>query len=222
MRGRENQRVSVPFAKRAGSRLEQHRTLIQGSIDVFSWVAGIYLAMVLRFEFDWANDDWGRFSWRSMIIAAAIASAFQLLAGIATGLYRGRFRYGSFDEVANLVRAVLVTTIGLAIANHLNPQYFIPTSVVFIGGFVALMMMAGSRYVWRLLLDRKLRPNKDRATPVLIFGAGEGGVQVITSMQRNPASPYRPVALLDDNPSKSSLRVLGISVEGDRHAIAKA
>ncbi|MBI2705695.1 MAG: polysaccharide biosynthesis protein [Actinobacteria bacterium] len=157
-----------------------------------------------------------------MFAAATIAAIVQLLTGATTGLYRGRFRYGSFDEVANLVRAVMVTTIALAVVNRLNSQYFIPTSVVFIGGFIALMLMAGSRYVWRLLLDRRLRPNKDKGTPVLVFGAGEGGVQVVTSMQRNPESPYVPVALLDDNPAKSSLRVLGISVEGDRSSIAEA
>ena len=32
-------------------------------------------------------------------------------------------------------------------------------------------------------------------------------------------SPYRPVALLDDDPEKRNLNVKGLRVAGDRHAI---
>ena len=34
-------------------------------------------------------------------------------------------------------------------------------------------------------------------------------------MLRTPTSPYLPVALLDDNPAKRSLRIMGVPVIGD-------
>jgi len=55
-----------------------------------------------------------------------------------------------------------------------------------------------------------------------VFGAGEGGAQVITAMLRDPASPYLPVALLDDDPSKRSLRIMGIPVVGPREQLSRA
>jgi FlaA1/EpsC-like NDP-sugar epimerase len=113
-----------------------------------------------------------------------------------------------------------VSAVLLAVANLLVPRHLVPNSVVFIGGFLALVIMAGSRYIWRLLLERTLRPSDDGATRVLVFGAGEGGVQTVTTMLRNPTGPYVPVGLLDDNPAKQSLRIMGVHVEGDRHAIA--
>jgi FlaA1/EpsC-like NDP-sugar epimerase len=53
------------------------------------------------------------------------------------------------------------------------------------------------------------------------MGAGEGATQVIRAMLRSPFSPYVPVALLDDDPSKRTLRVMGVPVAGNRQAMAE-
>ena len=47
-----------------------------------------------------------------------------------------------------------------------------------------------------------------------MFGAGEAGLQIITSMLRS--GPFHPVAVLDDSPDLQNLRVRGIPVSGDR------
>ena len=57
---------------------------------------------------------------------------------------------------------------------------------------------------------------------MLVFGAGEGGVQTITAMLRNPNSAYLPVAMLDDDPAKRNLRLRGVRVVGGRDALARA
>jgi FlaA1/EpsC-like NDP-sugar epimerase len=80
--------------------------------------------------------------------------------------------------------------------------------------------MSATRYMFRLHLERELRPDPDRAEKVLVFGSGEGGIQLLTSMLRNPASPYVPVALLDDNPIKGNLEIMGIPVLGTRDDLA--
>jgi len=73
--------------------------------------------------------------------------------------------------------------------------------------------MVGARYAWRLQHERRQRPPQT-AQPLLVYGAGEAGAQVITSLMRNPTSPYRPVGLIDDDPSKENLRVRGVPVLG--------
>ena len=67
-----------------------------------------------------------------------------------------------------------------------------------------------------------MRPSLDAADKVLVMGAGEAGIQLVTSMLRNPESPYYPVAMLDDDPLKSHLQVMGVPVVGDRDALADA
>jgi len=41
-------------------------------------------------------------------------------------------------------------------------------------------------------------------------------------MLRDPASPYLPVALLDDDPAKRKLRIMGVPVVGGRYELAAA
>lgn len=209
-----------PLRARFGHFLEAHRTPIQVSIDFFAWVVALFTAMVLRFEFQLSPTAWNRFTFGGLLVAMLLACLLQALSGLAGGLYTGRFRFGSFDEVAHLVRCVAVTGVLLAVANALLPQPLLPLSVALAGTIIALVLMAGIRYLWRLELERSRRPSEG-GTRVLVFGAGEGGAQVITAMLRNPQSPYLPVGLIDDDPGKRNLRISGVPVVGDRDSIAR-
>ena len=54
-----------------------------------------------------------------------------------------------------------------------------------------------------------------------MYGAGEGGIQIVNTMLRNPNSPFLPVAFLDDNTATHKLSISGVPVLGGREAIAK-
>ena len=205
---------------RTGAFLEEHRLAFQSTVDLLAWVVGLYSAMVFRYDFFLGPPEWGTFTWGSFAVAALVAASIHLVTALVGGLYLGRYRYGSFDEMAHLLRSVVVAAVLLGVANRLLRQQLVPASVVFIGGVIALFLMTGSRYTWRLLLDRSLRPDAQNADRVLVFGAGEGGVQVIMAMLRNPSSPYLPVGLLDDDNAKRNLTVMGVPVVGGRDALA--
>jgi FlaA1/EpsC-like NDP-sugar epimerase len=191
------------------------------TVDIFAWAIGLFSAIVLRYEFTVDPNQWGPFTFGSVLGAVALAAALQMTTGLAGGLYLGRYRFGSFDEVLHLVRSVLVAYAGLAVVNQFLPRHLVPLSVTVVGALFALLLMAGVRYVWRLMLERGMRPSADSSTRAIVFGAGEGGVQIITAMLRNPASPYLPVALLDDDPGKRNLRVMGVPVVGGRDALVR-
>jgi FlaA1/EpsC-like NDP-sugar epimerase len=90
------------------------------------------------------------------------------------------------------------------------------------GGIVALVLTGGVRYVIRVRYERARRPTAADAARVIVFGAGEGGHQVVTAMLRDPTSPYVPVALLDDDPLKQRLTIMGVPVVGTRADIERA
>ena len=186
-------------------------------LDLSAWVAAAAFAVYMRFDFSFPPDYR-----RSMLKFLPIVVTVQILVGLGIGLYRRRWRYGSFDEVAALAATSVITTICLAVVNYLSTTpRLVPMSAVWFAGFVGLVLMAGCRYVWRLLLERRRRPGSD-AERLLVFGAGEGGVQVINSMLRTPTSPYRPVGILDDAPSKRRLSIGGVPVVGGRESLARA
>ncbi len=202
-----------------GDQLENHRLAFQATLDLVAWIIGLYVAMVLRYDFNLAPPEWGFFSWGSFLVAALVATSLHLVTALVGGLYLGRYRYGTFDEMAHLLRSVAVASVLLAVSNRMLHQQLVPASVVFIGGTFALVVMTGSRYTWRLVLDNSLRPDADKAERALVFGAGEGGVQVIMAMLHNPASPYIPVGLLDDDSGKRNLTVMGVPVVGTREVM---
>ena len=85
-----------------------------------------------------------------------------------------------------------------------------------VGGVLGLVLMGAIRYMWRLVFEWLRRPTERTAEKLLVFGAGEGGLQVVTALLRRRSSQYVPVALLDDDPAKQRLTISGVSVLGDR------
>jgi FlaA1/EpsC-like NDP-sugar epimerase len=206
-------------------RLAERRGPVQAAIDMLAWAIALPAAMFLRYEFA-APSHWGPFSFGEVVLGIALVGAIQVLVGATGGLYRGRWRFGSFDEVAHLVGSVFIATVAFSLINRFGADRLggrlVPHSVTIVAGVLALLAMSGARYLFRLHLERQLRPDAEATEKVLVFGAGEGGIQLVTSMLRNPASPYLPVGLLDDNPLKGNLEIMGIPVVGTREQMAAA
>jgi FlaA1/EpsC-like NDP-sugar epimerase len=198
--------------------LVRHRFLVQSALDSACWALGLFVALLLRFDFSPS-----RTYVLGVLAFIPLASLAQFSAGVPFGLYTGRWRFGSFDEVAGLVPATAAATGILFTANVLisDPQ-LLPRSVPLAGGVFALVAMAGLRYMWRLALERRRRPRGEGAQRLLVFGAGEGAVQVVTALLRSPDSPYVPVALLDDDPVKRNLRIAGVPVLGGKGRLIAA
>jgi FlaA1/EpsC-like NDP-sugar epimerase len=139
--------------------------------------------------------------------------------GYFSGLYRRQWRYGSFDEVlvlalTNTLAGVLLTVTVLVQDTRALPYSVSPLATAFtITGSVA------ARSLWRLFRARQARPSE--ANPIVVVGAGEGAYQIVRTLLNDPAAPFNPVALLDDDPLKSNLRLEGVRVEGSIDDLVK-
>ena len=208
--GNDEEAVVLPsFAAR-------HRGLVQAALDGSAWAAGLAIAWLLRFDFSISS-----IRWNDLAASIAIAAVLQAIAGFASGLYLTRWRYGSFDEVSALVRTVVIAGCALFVIVQLEGRpYLAPRGVVAGGTIVAIGAMGALRWAWRMYIDRKRRPNGALVQRIVVVGAGEAGAQIVTSMMRDPESPYLPVALLDDDITKRNLRILGVPVAGRTSSVA--
>nr|WP_203905690.1 nucleoside-diphosphate sugar epimerase/dehydratase [Virgisporangium aliadipatigenens] len=156
-------------------------------------------------------------------IVAVAAGVLHAMLGQAHYLYRGRYRYGSFEEVKALTSTVLCTAALILFADvTLFLRRPVPASAPIVGGLLALVVMFGGRYLLRRVHDLTLRPDRRDAAPVLLFGAGSAAHALVAAMMRDPRGKYLPVGLLDDDPGKRHLRVDGVPVLGGRDAIGRA
>jgi FlaA1/EpsC-like NDP-sugar epimerase len=188
--------------------LGPYRYVANVLVDLAIWSSAMIVASFLRYEFNLSP-----LHWRDLARILPILAVVHLVLGTYEGLYVGRWSFGSFEEVAALARCVIVTGAFVTVIDW-APRW-VPISAPAIATSIALVSMGGVRYAWRLSLERRRRPDKGAARMV-VFGAGEGGSQVITGMLRNPTSRYLPVAIVDDDPRKQHLRIRGVPVRGRR------
>ena len=152
-----------------------------------------------------------------------IAAALFLAVATTMGLYARRWSYGSLDEVVALGKAVGISSVILVVARRHDPRPpragRAPASVP--GRWrCSAWACSATRGGWPT--SGSGRPSAEGgATPVIVFGAGEGGEQTITALLRDPHSPWFPVAMLDDDPRLARRTIRGVRVAGTRADLAE-
>ena len=92
----------------------------------------------------------------------------------------------------------------------------VPLSVLAIYAALALVYLAGSRFIVRYLVYYNV--NGGAAKPVAIYGAGEAGARLSSVLLGGP--DFQPVAFIDDKRSLHGSRINGIKVYS-RNALAQ-
>ena len=196
--------------------------VVQFLLDVLAWSAAAAFALVLR---SYLQDEQNISTVVQGILyrVLPIVAIVQAITGYIVGIYRRRWRYGSFDEVKGLILSAFITTTVLLVIRLTDSSVdAFPRSAIVAGGILGLFFTAASRYTWRLVREQLRRPSEQTAKKILVYGAGEGGIQIVSTMLRNPNSTYLPVGFLDDNTSTHRLRISGVPVLGGKESIEKA
>lgn len=140
------------------------------------------------------------------------------------GLYSSLWKYAGATEILTLFIVLIFDfSILLFIARALGvqiPLYTFPMSVL-----ICFLLMTMSRMWYRLVVRSKLilfSNSKDTVYKrVMVVGVGDAGAMLIRSMTHDPKKRGLPVVLIDDDPSKYKMQLLGIPIAGTRHDIPK-
>jgi len=152
--------------------------------------------------FDW--KEWPAF-------VAVIAVSLPIF--VRAGLYRAVIRFLGHQAVFAVALAIAVSAVILGIAGQLLHVASLAWSVVAIYSCVALLYVAGSRFVVRYyLLRRYIQPTVAR---VAIYGAGDAGAHLSTLLLTTRS--FNPVLFVDDNKSLNGRMVNGIKVHPPEH-----
>lgn len=207
---------SIGLVLHARRRSSVSRRAIRLFADGSIWAAALAAATLARFDFELRAV-----AVSGLLSSIALVVAIQWIVGSVNGLYRGGWRLGSFDEVAPLSFAALSAALGLAAVDlETVPTRWIPLGACLGGSSLALVLMFAARALFRAAIESGIRARVRTRTPMLVFGAGEAGAQIVASLMRGAPGPYVPVGLLDDDKAKRHLRIMGVPVLGDRSQIA--
>jgi len=177
--------------------------------DLCGFVPAFFLAGLLRNELSSLQ-----LRWSNIVVVALIAAAVFVISCWFVHLYRNRYQVATFDELSVLGACWAVSMIVAVVANLLIFTPRVPTSIVAVGAMLAGAWMVGTRVLWRLIRRAEARPDPEGRIRVLVFGAGDGGTQVVKSMMSDVGSRYVPVGLLDDDRKKQNRSIEGVRVLG--------
>ncbi|MGY1709490.1 polysaccharide biosynthesis protein [Geodermatophilus sp. SYSU D00758] len=185
-------------------------------VDLLSLSAGLVLATAARYT--GSLDDAHPLG---ILAGVAVAAVVFPVASAALRLHQGRYAVGSADELKALAVAVGATALTVTVLDvAAGAPRLLPLSVPPVAAVLSFVMMMAFRLVIRSQREGSVRPRTGQ--PTLVFGAGDAGEQLIRSMLSDPGSPYLPVGLLDDDPTKRHARIRGVRMLGGRERIAAA
>ncbi len=176
--------------------------------DIVCWTLGAAIVIGLRYSFRITETQW-----EAVLRYLVVSWLFLVAVGAVTKFYRGRFLVGSFEEALGLAlhffgaAAVMVVTAPL-----INPT--LPRSLPVLAPPIALVGAAAGRWFYRALRSRGTTSALGSRRPVLIYGAGDAGRQVLRLVRSDRTPGLSPVGFIDDNPGKRHLRIQGVPVLG--------
>jgi FlaA1/EpsC-like NDP-sugar epimerase len=181
----------VRNARFLGRRSKQ---LVMLTADLIALPAALWTALMLRFgttHFSFDGIGW--------IYAATVLTAVPIF--IRVGLYRAIVRFMGMHAAATIAMGVAMSALVLVVLNQFVFEAQIPLEAFAIYALLALLYVAGTRFSARELL----RLTGGRAEPVIVYGAGAAGAQLIASL--GSGGQFRPIGLVDDNAKLHGARV---------------
>ena len=139
----------------------------------------------------------------------AIATTLSILVFARIGLYRALVLYMGLQSGFLVLQGVTIATCMLA-TSYFFSQTPLSTdfSILPIFWMIALLFIGGSRFVAKVFLQSLIQNFRPKE-PVIIYGAGSSGMQLVVALQNG--EQYLPVAFVDD-----SHNMLGSTVHGIR------
>jgi FlaA1/EpsC-like NDP-sugar epimerase len=136
-------------------------------------------------------------------------------------LYRGIWRYASTTDLRRIFLAVMLSAAAIPLMFWmLRLHLVIPRSVLIINPMLLILMMGGSRFLYRLWKEQGLYSNfKLHGEPVLVLGAGDAAASLAKDLAKS--SNWRLVGLLDDDIDKHGRMLSGVLVLGKLESLQK-
>ena len=134
------------------------------------------------------------------------------------GFYRAMWRYINLDAIGRSVKGV---TLG-ALLTYFALVFFQPSlglqprHLILFWVFL-LLLVSASRFLFNFYATYQKREltRLSGGERVLIYGAGDRGEVILSSLIKEDVLDYKPIGFVDDNPAKQNREILGYAVLGD-------
>ncbi len=194
------------------------RQSIEMLIDIILITFSYTVAYILRYENSISINHWEIYS-----ITLPVVILSQIFTLSIFRVYRGVWQYIGIPNLLKIFNSILVSFIiiflyfGLFI-HHLDYS----SSVLVIYLLLITLLLSASRLFYRLIsVFFTGQSDKNNTKNILIYGAGDGGNEVLRSIMNNMSLNYNIIGFIDDDIHKKNLTVLGIPILGGHQELSR-
>lgn len=173
---------------------------VSTAIDSLSLFLSFWLALLVR------TDSLFVFTNSGYWLLIAVVCPISVLAFAKLGLYRAVLRYMGLQALTAILLGVMASTLSLVLIAY-YAELGLPRTVPIIYAVFALGFVGGSRLTIRAIVGSGM---KREGEPVIIYGAGVSGRQLVTSLMQS--KEYYPFAFVDDDKATHGSVIQGIHV----------
>ena len=187
--------------------------------NIILFATAYWLAYFLRFE-GLIPESYLETMIRTMPLVLLVQAGFFFY----HDLFRGLWRYVSFADLQNILRAALMSMLTLIVLDFfLNPYLgYIPRSIFALNCMVLIILSGGARFAVRHFRERyRLQEASDNAKRVLLVGPVSETEPIVREMIAH-GNDYIPIAIIDPKTNMKGYRVYDVPILGGVSQIAKA
>lgn len=148
----------------------------------------------------------------AIIISSITLLCIHHVFAVVYKLYKKVWEYASIGELKNIIKAVTFSILVTAMVQKIIVQD-VYVRILIITWLLHLLLIGGSRFVWRLFRDIYITKKNGRVR-TLIIGAGSAGAMVVRQLQKNQQANLEAVAFVDDDQKKQKLEMYNVPVVG--------
>lgn len=209
--------------KRLGEKTQLNiRRIFLVSFDVISIIIAANGSLLLRFNGPIESQYLHRVN---ILIGSMILIGLAIF--ITFRLYHSLWQFASIIELKNIIFASIMSAIANILICELtgNP---LPRSCYFIYFLLLVLMVGGSRFIYRFIrlyaARHNIRGRKEQRPleKVMIIGAGVAGEKVYKEILGSKSIYKEVICFIDDEPSKWNRTIHGVSIYGGRDKIIEA
>ena len=175
------------------------------------WIpVAVFSAYWLRFNLETIPPSFKETCWQMVLIATPVFA----ISFFSFGLYRGVWRFGSFQDIWRVMKSVSMATLILALLSiFLFRLDGVPRTVFVLTPLFQLVAMSAPRLFYRLLKGHHHYSEEDLLPRTIIVGSGEKAAKVIKKALSD--STMLPIALVSARNNHAKSTLYGIQTIGN-------
>ncbi len=174
------------------------------TLDLIMLPLALWSSIALRFGELWPVERMVPFWWMFVVVPLVGVSVFTRL-----GLYRAVVRFMGFQAMIAILKGVLFLSLVLYALAALSEVEGFPRSVPINFAIIAGLYISATRFLVRSYYHQYIQSASGKE-PVLIYGAGDAGTQLLSSIINT--RQFDPVGFVDDDALLQGHEIQGLPV----------